>query len=253
MFGNSEAAGVQQFQNRSNNFLYVLAAGFAYPIDCFLRPRYGTRFANPPIVFIGSALMLFLPAIGALYTSFMHAIPLASIPPAVGLFSLGDFAKLYFAAAAIHLVRIAYLMAHMEKEVVSTFDGPPLAIFAFLPKSTFYFVRIVWEPAFVVVLSIVLQDLRIIQDGLALYLRFAALALFMKGTIAKQEAWTYLRNLFDMRNCAPLISKLVQGDATDEELAPIGLASFPKNIPPEIREAAVQQIARAYSPDNPIR
>jgi hypothetical protein len=253
MFGNSQAASVQNFQNKHNNLIYVLASGFAYPVDCFLRPRYGTRFANPPIVFIGSALMLFLPAIGALYTSFMHAIPLASIPPAVGLFSLGDFAKVYFLVVTLHLIRVAYLMAHMEKEMVSTFEGDPLPVFAYLPKNTFYFVRIVWEPALVVVLSIVLQDLRIIQDGLALYLRFAALALFMKGTIAKQEAWTYLRNLFDMRNCAPLISKLVQGDATDEELAPIGLASFPKNIPPDIREAAVQQIARAYSPDNPIR
>jgi hypothetical protein len=28
------------------------------------------------------------------------------------------------------------------------------------------------------------------------------------------------------------------------------LASFPKNIDPEIRQAAAMQIARSYSPDN---
>ena len=46
-----------------------------------------------------------------------------------------------------------------------------------------------------------------------------------------------------------IIAKLVENQATEDDLAPIHLASFPKNLSPEMREAAVSHIARQFSPD----
>lgn len=72
----------------------------------------------------------------------------------------------------------------------------------------------------------------------------------MKNFIAWFRAWEYIRRLLDMRINGPVIAKLVENQAAEEELAPMHLASFPKNIDPEIRKAAAMQIARAYSPEN---
>jgi hypothetical protein len=140
-------------------------------------------------------------------------------------------------------------MIHMELEDHSQFEGPPLPFFYLLPKSrNFWFTRIVLEPVFVLLAATVLEDLFIIQSGLALYLRFVALALAMKNFIGWYRAWEFLRNLLDTRNAGPIIAKLVENKASEEDLAPIHLASFPKNIAPEIRRAAAAHIARVFSP-----
>ena len=87
------------------------------------------------------------------------------------------------------------------------------------------------------------------QSGLGAYLHFAALTLAMKNFISWFRTWEYLRKILDMRNVAPAISKLVENKATEEDLAPMHLASFPKNLDPEIRQAAASHIARLYSPE----
>jgi hypothetical protein len=51
----------------------------------------------------------------------------------------------------------------------------------------------------------------------------------------------------DARFAGPIIAKLVENRATEEDLATVHLASFPKNLSPDLREAAVSHIARAYS------
>jgi len=50
-----------------------------------------------------------------------------------------------------------------------------------------------------------------------------------------------------MRFAGPTIAKLSENQATDEDLATIHLASFPKNLSTDLREAAVSHIARAFS------
>jgi hypothetical protein len=53
----------------------------------------------------------------------------------------------------------------------------------------------------------------------------------------------------DMKFAGPIIAKLADGSSDDDELGSINLASFPKNLPPDIRKAAVRHIARAFSID----
>ncbi len=142
-------------------------------------------------------------------------------------------------------------MIHMELEECSEFEGPPLPFFYLLPKGgSFWFTRIVLEPAFVLVTAMVLEHIYIIQSGVATYLEFAAFCLAMKNFIGWYKAWEFLRNLMDMRFAGPIVARLAENKATDEDLASIHIASFPKNLAPDIREAAVSHIARAFSLGN---
>ena len=50
-----------------------------------------------------------------------------------------------------------------------------------------------------------------------------------------------------MRNPAPVIAKWSRNEATDEDLAPIHLVRFPKNISGDVRQAVVSHIARHVS------
>jgi hypothetical protein len=251
MFGSSEEMRVEHLQNNAMEFVYALASVISQPVECILRPGYGTRCVPPPIQFFSMAMMLLLPGIISLFTNFMHLIPLLNVPPAPGMFSLGDFAKVYFLISAVHGVRLWRRMIDPAREAHSEFEGPALPFFQLLPKGkSFWFVRLVYEPGLLVILGIVLSDLYIAQPDLSLYLKLAAVALLMKNFIAWFRAWEYIRKLLDMRIAGPAIAKFVDNQATEEDLAPLHLASFPKNLDPEIRQAAAAQIARAYSPDN---
>ncbi|HTV53590.1 MAG TPA: hypothetical protein VMI06_01605 [Terriglobia bacterium] len=252
MFGASEEVRVEHLQNNAMEFVYALCSVIAQPVEIMLRPGYGTRYFAAPITFFSAAMMLILPGIIALFTSFTRMIPLLQVPQAAGMFSLGDYAKVYFLLSAIHGVRLWRRMIDPSRERHSEYEGPALPFFQVLPKGrSFWFVRVVLEPAVVLLAAIVMKDLFIAQPDLALYLRIAALALLMKNFIAWFRAWEYIRKLLDIRIAGPAINKLIDNEATEEDLAPLHLVSFPKNIDPEIRQAAARQIARAYSADNP--
>ena len=137
----------------------------------------------------------------------------------------------------------------METELHSEFEGPPLPFFALIPKSqSFWFTRIILEPCFVYLAATVLQDLFIVQAGLGAYLHVTAMALAMKNFVGWYRGWEFLRKILDMRAIAPAIAKLVEDKATQEDLAPMHLASFPKNLDPKIRKAAAAHIAQIYAP-----
>ena len=71
--------------------------------------------------------------------------------------------------------------------------------------------------------------------------------LCMKCFIAWFRQWEYLRQMMDARFAGLIISKLAENRATEEDLATVHLASFPKNLPPEMRDAAVSHIARSFN------
>jgi hypothetical protein len=238
-----------QMQNTAINVVDGVCSVISMPVDIILRPAYGTRYFSVPVVFCSAVLMLLLPAFTAVATGALQMIPFTHVPQPRGLFDIGSLARLYFLLSFVHNFRLYRRMIHMELEDHSQFEGPPLPFFYLLPKSrNFWFTRIVLEPVFVLLAATVLEDLFIIQSGLALYLRFVALALAMKNFIGWYRAWEFLRNLLDTRNAGPIIAKLVENKASEEDLAPIHLASFPKNIAPEIRRAAAAHIARVFSP-----
>ena len=127
------------------------------------------------------------------------------------------------------------------------YEGPPLPFLRRLPLS-FWVIRIVVEPALVFTLSIVLPNLFILEPSAAHYLALCALLLAMKNYVAWYMQWQFIRGLLDSRNSAPIIAKVVEDRATPEELASVRLASFPRNLPDDIRRAAAVHIASVFAP-----
>jgi hypothetical protein len=251
--GQPGALNINQLQETAMNVVENFCGVICRPVELILRPWHGTRYFPVPVIFFSTAMMIFLPIFSAVARGAISMIPLVRMTIPIGLFDIGSLAKLYFLLSVIHGIRLYRRMIDMSRETNSHFEGPPLPFFALLPKSSnFWFCRIVLEPAFLIVAAMVLEHLFIVQSGLATFLEFSAVALAMKNFIGWYRAWEYIRNLMDMRFAGPIIAKLAENRATEEDLATVHLASFPKNLAPDIRQAAVSHIARAFSPDGEV-
>jgi hypothetical protein len=238
---------VEQLQQTALNVIEALCGIICMPVEIILRPQYGTRYFPVPVVFFSAVLMILLPAFSAMATGVTRMIPFARVSAPVGLFGIGSLAKLYFFLSFFHGIRLWRRMIHMELEAHSQFEGPPLPFFRLIPKS-WWFTRIVLEPAFVFVVSTILTNMLIFQSGLSVYLHIAALALLMKSFIRWFREWEFLRNLLDLENAAPIVSKLLHGETTtQEERSQVHLAGFPKHVEPRIKQAALQRIANLFS------
>jgi hypothetical protein len=245
------AMNVEHLQGSALNGVEVICSIVSMPVEMVLRPRYGSRFFSVPVAFGSGVMMLLLPAMVAVWTSVMQMIPFGHYAPPPGMFDFASMTKLYFLLCIVHGVRIWRRMIHPETEEHSQYEGPPLPFFAILPKSqSFWFTRIILEPCFVFLAATVLEDLFIVQSGVGTYLHIAALALGMKNFVSWFRSWEFLRKILDLHISGPAIAKLVEDTATEEDLAPMHLASFPKNVAPDIRRAAAMHIARSYSLEN---
>jgi hypothetical protein len=245
------AMSFAQMQQTAMNVVENLCSIVCMPVEIVLRPLYGTRYFPVPIAFFSAMMMIFLPFLSATATAVTNMIPFHTSRPPAGLFGIGSFAMLYFFLSFLQGFRLWRRMVHMEMEQNSTFEGPPLPFFRLIPGNRFWLTRIVLEPLFILVSAWILEHLFLIQSGLGTYLDFAAFTLAMKNFCVWYHQWEYIRNLMDMRFAAPIIAKLSRNEATEDELAPIHLASFPKNIAQDIRQEAVSHIARLFSSKDP--
>jgi hypothetical protein len=71
----------------------------------------------------------------------------------------------------------------------------------------------------------------------------------VKNFVSWFNAWQFLRQAIDTRNSAPILAKLVENQATEDDLAALHIASFPKNVDPEIRQSAAVHLARVFTAD----
>jgi hypothetical protein len=211
-----------------------------------LRPQYGSRYFPPVIMFFSAVMMMVLPVLSEMASGFSRMLPFGGFQAAQGMFGIGTLSRLYFLGSFVHGFRTWRRMLHMELEENSVYEGPPLPIFRIIPGS-FWMVRIIYEPVFLFTISLVLPNFFILQASAAHYLTLAAIMLALKNYVAWYKTWEFLRNMMDLRFAGPRIAKLVDNQATEDDLAPIHLASFPKNLPPDVRQAAAQHIARAFS------
>lgn len=247
----SGSLNINELQDTAMNFVENLCSIICRPVELILRPWHGTRYFPPPIIFFSSVVMILLPAIAAAFNQLSPLALLARmrVPAPQGLYGLGSLSELYFLLSFIHGFRLYRRMFDMSRETNSYFEGPPLFFFSLLPKSqSFWFTRIVWEPLFILVSALLLGRIFIFQSSLVTYLEVSSLALVMKNFIGWYRGWQYMRTILDMRYTAPIIARLSDDQASDDELATIHLASFPKNLPHDIRQAAVEHIARSVTP-----
>jgi hypothetical protein len=245
MLGASQEFNAGTLQNSGMNIVELLCEAASQPVTMMVRPFYGTRFYSVVSMFLAATMMILLPAFMATVQGVAHMIPFVNIPMPRGMFSLGDFAELYFLVAFAQGLRMWRRMLYPEKEECSVYEGPALFFFNYLPKSrSFYFVRIVWEPVAVLLVSIVLQDLYIIQSPLSLYLKFAAFAMMMCSFIAWFRSWEVERIIRDSQWTGRIMSKIADGSATQSERDQILVASIPRGPAAQAAPAAGAYVAR---------
>jgi hypothetical protein len=69
----------------------------------------------------------------------------------------------------------------------------------------------------------------------------------MKEFCVWYRAWDYIRTMLDVRFVSPLIAKISRNEATEEDLAPVHMASLPKNLPSEIRTSLADHLRRVIN------
>jgi hypothetical protein len=242
--------GVDHFQDTMINIVYNVCSIVTMPVEMGLRPFAGTRYFPPLIMFFSGVMMLFIPLFFSFAGAVGRALPFVRVQAQMGFIGMWGLSKLFFLGCLIHGIRKWRLMLHMEREKVSTFEGQALFFFGWLPGASFWRVRIVYEPLFLLALSSVLPNLFVIEPGVGSFLFISAIFLAMKNYTAWYMQWQFIRELMDMKFAGPIIARLAENPDNDDELNSIHLASFPKNLPPDIRQAAVAHLARVFSPED---
>jgi hypothetical protein len=210
------------------------------PVEYALRPFFGTRYFDPIQMMFTCLLMTLLPLLGGL----TNMLPIAESDSGGGYVGLGTVSMLFFVGSIIHAPRLWRRVFNMELEQHSQFEGEPLPFFEQLPLGkSFWAVRVLWEPAFVATLAIILRLVTILDRPAMVYLLVCAVALAVKNYLCWYQAWLQLRTMMDTKFAGPLVAKAVTGKATEKELARVHLAGFAGSVPPEIRAAAILQMA----------
>jgi hypothetical protein len=241
---------IDHFQDSMINIVYNVCSIVTMPVELALRPFHGTRYFPPLVMCFAAFMMLIVPTILSFAGAVGNMIPFARSQASMGLIGMWGISKLFFLGLLIHGIRKWRLMLHMEREQHSLYEGPALFFFNWLPKASFWRVRIIYEPLFLIALSIVLPNFFILEPAAANFLLISAIFVAMKNYTGWYMHWQFIRELMDMRFAGPVIAALADNRETEEDMASIHLASFPKDLSPDIRKAAVSHIARIFSAED---
>ena len=242
-------ASIDRWQDSMINIVYNVCGIFTMPVEMALRPFHGTRYFSPIILFFSAAMMLFIPLFFGIAGAVGRALPFVRVQAQLGLIGMWGVSKLFFLGCVAHGVRKWRLMLHMDREKYSFSEGPPLFFFGWLPNATFWRIRIIYEPLFLAALSIVLPNFFIIDAATGYFLFASALCLVMKNYTAWYLQWQQLREFMDMSFAGPVIARFAENPEADQELETIHLASFPKDLPPDVRNAAISHLVQSFSPE----
>jgi hypothetical protein len=241
---------MDNLQDNAINIVFNLCAIVAMPVELALRPFHGTRYFPPLVMFFSTVMMILIPTIFSFAGAVAGMVPFVQVQASLGLIGMWGLSKLFFLGLLISGVRKWRLMLHMEREENSMYAGPPLFFFTWLPKASFWRIRIIYEPLFLIVLSSVLPNFFLLTPGAGNFLLISAIFLAMKNYTHWYMEWQFIRELMDMKFLGPKIARLADNAADDEDLGSMHMASFPKDLPPDIRQAAVAHIARIFSADD---
>ena len=238
---------IDQWQDQLINITYNVCSIVTMPVELALRPFHGTRYFPPIVMFFSASMMLIIPTFFSFAGTIAHSIPFVRVPVSFGMIGLWGLSKLFFLGLFIHGVRKWRLMWHMEREENSYYANKPLFFFTWFPKATYWRIRIIYEPLFLFGLSIVLPNFFILTSGAGNFLLISAIFLAMKNYTRWYMDWQFIRAIMDAKFMGPKIARLADNSANDEDLGSMHMASFPKDLPPDIRKAAVTHIARIFS------
>lgn len=121
----------------------------------------------------------------------------------IGLIGMWGISKMFFLGCLIHGIRKWRLMLHMEREQHSLYEGPALFFFTWLPKASFWRIRIVYEPLFLIALSIVLPNFFILEPAAANFFLISGIFLAMKNYTGWYMHWQFIRERWTRASQAP--------------------------------------------------
>ena len=242
MSDNQNATSLQDLYQGGIRVSQAICGIVTTPVEYALRPFFGTRYFDPIQMMFTCVLMSVLPLIGGL--SSMVPLGGGDSYPAKGFLGLGSLSALFFLGSAIHAPRLWRRIFHMELEGHSMYEGDALPFFAHLPLgNSFWAVRVLWEPLFVAAVAIGLRLVTVLDRPAMIYLLVCAVFLAFKNYLCWYQNWLQLRTLMDTKFASPLVAKAVFGKASEKELAQVHMAGFVGSVPPEIRAAAIAQMA----------
>jgi len=244
---------VSRLQDQMVDLVYSFCSIFTFPVEMVIRPQYGSRYFQPVTMFLSAVLMIVLPVLFAITSAVSGLLPFAKPTVTFGLIGIWGFSKLFFIGSIVHGVRIFRRMINMSRELSGVWEGPPLPFFTWLPGASHWKIRLIFEPIAVFAAALLLQNFLLLESSAAHFLMFVSVCLVFKSYTAWFVQWEHLRILMDIKFAGPIIAKLADNTATDDELASIHIASFPDGLPPDMRHAAVTDIAQAYSAQIPKR
>lgn len=247
---NPSQGSIDHLQDNAINIVYNVCSIVTMPVELALRLFHGTRYFSPVIMFFSAAMMTLVPMVFSFAGAVAGMVPFARMQASIGIIGIWGLSKLFFLGCLIHGIRKWRLMLHMERESNSVYEGPPLFFFTWLPNASFWRIRIIYEPLFLIALSIVLPNFFILESGAANFVLISAVFLAMKNYTGWYMHWQFIRELMDMKFAGPIIARLAEDRSDDDELGSIHMASFPKDLPPDIRKAAVAHIARVRTGDS---
>ncbi len=229
------------------NITYNICSIVTMPVELALRPFHGTRYFPPLVMLFGMAMMLIVPTFFSVVGAVGNMIPFHRVQSSFGMIGIWGLSKLFFLGLAIHGFRKWRLMMHPEMEENSYYSGPPLFFFNLLPRASFWRIRIIYEPLFLLVLSGVLPNFFILEPAAGNFLLISAIFLAMKNYTRWYMEWEFIRNIMDAKFMGPKLAHIAEHGANDEDLGVINMASFPKDLPPDVHKATIKHIARIFS------
>jgi hypothetical protein len=190
--------------------------------------------------------MLVFAAFTGLADSLTHMLPGSKGGGSFGFIGMWGVTKAFYIGLAIHGVRKWKLMWHPEREAnsYSYYSGPALPIFTYIPKMSYWRLRIVVEPCFLLLLSTILPSFYLVERAVGTYLFLAGLCLAMKNYTRWFMEWSFLRDILDAQFMGPKIAEMAQGKLDEsKDMGFFHSDTFPKDLDPKIREQVLTRIA----------
>jgi hypothetical protein len=189
---------VDSWHNRYINRVFNFCSIVTMPVEMALRPFSGTRYYPPLVIFMSAVMMLIVPV----FFTFLFGGD-------DGLIGLSAFTKFFFAGLMTNGIRKLRLMIHPQREKNSNWANEHLFFFNWLPKPTFWRIRIVYEPLFVVAVSVMLQNFFILTQGAGNFLITSAVFLAMKNYTHWYMEWEQIRTSKDTAAWGPALADFV--------------------------------------------
>jgi len=241
-------------QDRARNIVYGFCSIFTMPVEVILRPWYGTRYFDPYIPLFSLVALFTIHGLSQFVSPLGSLLFIAArIQRPHELFDLGSLCRLFFLMLVIHNIRLYRRTIHMHLEKHSQFEGPALFFFQLIPGGKSFWVTRIWlEPLFVIVAAFFMHKLFLFSSALESFLFFSAACLALKNFLVWRVQWEIFRKILDMQYAAAAMAGLVHGQPNEKELEQIHVASFPKDIPSDLRRSAAAYMATIIAPGTTI-